>query len=269
MLSVDVIKADLPAYRVGMIRAFQATGLDFAGPLTVRYSSDTIQAYILLLTCASSRAIHLELVPDLKVPSFLRGFRRFTARRGVPDLIVSDNAKTFRSTEVARYMLQCGITQRFILPASPWWGGFYERLVKSVKTSLKKILGKSLISFEELQTVLCDVETVINTRPLVYHSEEDLDEVLTPSHLMYGVDNTRREKLADFPADLQKADVVRRVKYIRTLLTNFWKRFSLSYLNELRQNHIYRQSKSPDNRKLIIGDVVLIRDDIPLPRHQW
>ena len=76
---------DLPDYRVNYLtHAFQATGLDFAGPLFVK-------EYILLLTCASSRAIHLELVPDMSVSGFLRGFKRFMPRRGVPDVIVNDN----------------------------------------------------------------------------------------------------------------------------------------------------------------------------------
>ena len=119
--------------------------------MVVREADKSVsKVYILLLTCATSRAIHLELTTDLKVPAFLRGFRRFTARRGTPDIIVHDNAKTFHSNEVKRYMLRRGVQQRFILPASPWWGGFYERLVRSVKSSLKKVIGKALLTFEEL-----------------------------------------------------------------------------------------------------------------------
>ena len=112
---------DLPDYRVNYLtHAFQATGLDFAGPLFVKEGSKKTKAYILLLTCASSRAIHLELVPDMSVSSFLRGFKRFMARRGVPDVIVNDNFKTFEAVEVTRFMVSHGITQRFILPVSPW-----------------------------------------------------------------------------------------------------------------------------------------------------
>ncbi len=83
-------------------------------------------------------------------------------------------------------MLLQGIQQHFILPVSPWWRGFYERLVRSVKGCLKKTLGKAFITFEELQTILCEIEVAINNRPLAYVSEDDLDEALTPFHLMYG-----------------------------------------------------------------------------------
>jgi len=146
---------DLPDFRLLNTRSFQATGLDLAGPQTICTNKNTSNVYILLLTCASSRAIHLELVCDLSAHSFLRGFRRFTARRGIPDIIVHDNAKTFRAKITKRFMVQSGIDQRFILPASPWWGGFYERLVRSVKLSLRKVLCRSLLSYEELQTILC------------------------------------------------------------------------------------------------------------------
>ena len=141
-----------------------------------------------MFTCATSRAIHLELVPDMSIPAFIRAFRRFVVRRGTPKLIINDNFKTFRSKEVKRYMTKINVTQRFILPASPWWGGFYERLVRSVKLALKKTLGKAFLSFEELQTILCDVELSINSRPLTYQNEDDLDTPLTPNHLIYGTE---------------------------------------------------------------------------------
>jgi hypothetical protein len=67
------------------------------------------KSYILLLTCASSRAIHLELVPDMSVHGFLRGFKRFMARRGIPDLVINDNFKTFKSAEVKKFMKLQGI----------------------------------------------------------------------------------------------------------------------------------------------------------------
>ena len=108
------------------------------------------------------------------------------AQQGVPDLVISDNFKTFRSSEVKKFMLFQGIRQRFILPASPWWEGFHEHLVRTVKACLKKTLGKAFVTFEELQTILCEIEVAVNNQPLAYVSEDDLDEALTPFHLMYG-----------------------------------------------------------------------------------
>ena len=79
---------NLPDFRLFNTRSFQATGLDFVGLLTIRINKDTSNAYILLFTCASSQAIHPELVYDLSAPSFLQGFRRFTAHRAIPNIIV-------------------------------------------------------------------------------------------------------------------------------------------------------------------------------------
>ena len=140
----------------------------------------------MLLTCTSSRAIHLELVHDMKAPAFIRAFKRFIARCGIPDIVLSDNFKKFKSIEVERFMTHNNVTLKFILPAAPWVELFCERLVKSVKLPLRKILGKSLLFYEEMETVLCEVELILNSRPLFYSSEDDLHETVTPFQLVYG-----------------------------------------------------------------------------------
>ncbi|CAB4006307.1 PREDICTED: uncharacterized protein LOC100197852 [Paramuricea clavata] len=207
---------DLPQCRIDHSGfAFQATGLDFAGPLFVKDGSETAKTYILLLTCATSRAIHLELVYSMSSDGFLRGFRRFVARRGVPDVIINDNFKTFKSVEVKRFMSCQGIRQQFILPASPWWGGFYERLVRTVKGCLKKTLGRAYTTFEELQTILCEVEVAINNRPLTYVSEDDLDEPLTPFHLMYGRGYCNRMKNTDTILTANLGQYKQRLKHLK------------------------------------------------------
>ena len=256
---------DLPDYRVNTLYAFQCTGLDYAGPLFIKNNTDTsLKVYILLFTCASSRALHLELTPDMKALAFVRAFERFTARRGTPDVIVNDNFKTFKSSVVKKFILCLGVRQKCILPASPWWGGFYERLVRSVKMSLKKILGKSMLSYEELETVLLKIESVMNGRPLAYLSEDDLGDVLTPNHLMYGR-NIRKKSNALVPESVVQ-DLSKRYKYISKLVNDQWKRFLRVHLNELRQHHINRKKKHSKNNVLNVGDIVLIKDEEKVPR---
>ena len=164
-------------------------------------------------------------------------------------------------------MVHLDIKQRFILPASPWWGGFYERLVRSVKLSLRKTLGRSLLTYEELETVLCSIESVINNRPLTYVSEDDMDEPLTPYHLMFG------RNAIQTPVTHENHDVnlcnVKRVRYLNTLLESYWKKFTSLYLNELRQKHIYIQRKASTKNILVKNYVVLIKDDRYLPRYRW
>ena len=78
---------------------FQTTGVDFAGPLFVKQiydSNGTLhKAYICLFTCGTSRSVHLELTPNLEAETFIRAFKRFSSRRGVPARLISDNAKIF------------------------------------------------------------------------------------------------------------------------------------------------------------------------------
>ena len=67
---------------------------------------------------------------------------------------------------------------------SPWWGGFYERMVRSIKNTLKKVVGVSSLDYKQLNTVLVEIENVINSRPLTYMKDENLDESLTPYYLI-------------------------------------------------------------------------------------
>ena len=100
----------------------------------------------------------------MQIPSFIRGFKHFMSRRGIPDVVVSNKLKTFQSVEVKRFMLQHQIIQKFISLASLGVEGrYYERLVRSEKTSWKKVFEKSFLFYDELETLLCDVEAVVNS----------------------------------------------------------------------------------------------------------
>ena len=87
----------LPEFRVRERPPFSYTGVDFAGPLHVkeRGNNGTSKVWICLYTCCVVRAVHLDIVPNLTTSAFLRSFKRFTARRGLPQRLISDNAKTF------------------------------------------------------------------------------------------------------------------------------------------------------------------------------
>ena len=194
--------APLPADRCSSARPFEITGVDFAGPLFIKDNAGvTSKVYICLLTCAAIRGIHLELVSSLSTADFILAFKRFVATRGLCRVVYSDNAKTFkrasellaqlfenlRTKEVRDYFASSGIEWRFICERSPWWGGFYERLVRSVKTPLKKILGNALLSYDEINTTLKEIEATINSRPLtyVYNNPNDA-QPLSPSHFILG-----------------------------------------------------------------------------------
>ena len=107
-------------------------------------------------------------------------------RRGIPALFVSDNGRTFKGRQLRKFNARKGIRWRFNLARAPWWGGMYERMVRSTKRCLKKAVGSRRLTYEELNTVLVEVEAVLNSRPITYIYEEDTETPLTPSHLFCG-----------------------------------------------------------------------------------
>ena len=134
----------------------------------------------------------------MEAETFFMCLRRFVSRRGIPLLIVSDNAQNFKtsknilkeifdSEKVRSYLLQKKIDWDFIQAKPPWWGGFYECLIQVVKRVLRKLLKNAWLSYEELLTVLTENECTINSRPLTHMMSDEFDGVpLTPSHLLHG-----------------------------------------------------------------------------------
>ena len=118
-----------------------------------------VKGYFLIITCCCTRVVHIKLTPDLSVKSFLLVFRRFISRCGIPENNIMVNFKTFKAVEVENFMRYLRIKCNFILEKSPWWGGFCERMVRSIKNTLKNDEN--------------------------YMNEENLDESLTPYHLIY------------------------------------------------------------------------------------
>ena len=260
----------LPEFRLSDDFAFTNIGVDYAGPLYVKdiYAQSDVmhKTYIVLYTCACSRAIHLDLVPDATASAFIRSLQRFISRRGTPSQVLSDNGKTFKNTEVKNFITSRGITWKFNIPRSPWWGGFFECLVKSVKRCLKKTLATARLSYEELLTVIVQVEGVLNSRPLTYVNE-DGGEPLTPSHLVLGkrlLSTTSTTGKAITHSESIKG-VLKRGQYLETVLTHFWKRWKNDYLTQLREQHRPSQKQGPS---INVGDVVCVKED-KQPRQKW
>ncbi len=272
--------ASLPAFRVREAPAFSKSGVDFAGPLYVKNRvNGNEKAYIVLWSCCVTRAVTLDLVSDLNTSTFLRALRRFAARRGVPTLIVSDNAKTFKAAHkyIKKYLTDPALKEyldvnrinwRFNLARAPWWGGFFERMVGTVKRCLRKVLGNARLTFDELATVLLEVEQTVNSRPLTYEYDEVSGEMLTPAHLIHG------RKLVTIPDELRDNDsdseaenkLLKRFRYLAKKKRHYWSRWRREYLVDLREHH--KVSKRKNDPKAKVGDVVLVEEDNK-KRGQW
>ncbi|XP_074657129.1 uncharacterized protein LOC141910297 [Tubulanus polymorphus] len=209
--------------------------------------------------------------------------RRFTERRSIPRLLISDNQTAFiganaelrriyRDTKVHNFLSRKNVDWKFIVKRGPWYGGFWERLIGLTKSSLMKVLGRTSVTGVELYTVLCEIEACLNDRPLVYVSSDLESESLTPSHLMWGRRITALSKLC--PIDNLEDDaefgndgsvLAKRYLHLNRLLDHFWLRWRKEYLTNLREYHRF----TGDNREIAKpGSVVIIHDE-NVPRLRW
>ena len=265
---------DLPSERVSEDPPFTHVGLDFAGPLNIvnEHANASSKVYECLLTCVSTRAIHLEICKRLDVHDFLLAFRRFASRRGLPATITSDNAKTFkssskdirrtRSNEVLHYLVNQRISCNFIIERAPWWGGFWERLVRSVKVPLKKVLGRATLNFEQLRTLMVEIESVINARPItyVYDDTNSISYPLTPSDLIYDRRVTLTPNSAHHEIISTHQSLTRRARHHKNLLQQVTKQWRQEYLTGLREQSNAR-NKGNAVQEISVGDIVLLKND--------
>ncbi|XP_064650937.1 uncharacterized protein LOC135502212 [Lineus longissimus] len=260
------VAAPLPELRIHEAPVFTVTGLDYAGPL---YCLDfpNQKFYILLFTCAVVRAIHLELTESLAVLDCILALRRFVARRGLPSVFYSDNAQTFKGTEKLMTKVYGTVFPKwkYICSRSPWWGGWWERLVRSCKSALRKTVGNRCLTRVELETTLCEIEACINCRPLTFVGDEvDCKRPLTPAHFLLGrnvgfqtvVDEQEFEVSTEH---LSEAELIRQRR-----LELFWTVWSKDYLHNLP----FAINKFQAKGSLDVGTVVLIRED-NLVRMKW
>ena len=268
--------AALPEFRTEMTHPFAVTGVDFAGPLLYRTAKKkTKKAYVALFTCTATRAVHLKLCKTMAAEEFKRILKDFVARRGAPDTIVSDNASTFKATDhwldglsqnedLFNYLNTQRIKWRFNLARAPWWGGFYERMVGIMKASLSKVVGRALLTYDELEEVLLDIECFMNNRPLCYQEEEIEHPILTPNLLLHGASAYFLEE--DTDAMDEKGLVTRRMKFLKTCRQHLRKRWQTEYIHALEERHqkvVGTEETLPE-----MGSVVMITDSSKI-KSKW
>lgn len=276
---VEQKMADLPKDRVTSAPPFTYTGVDYFGPYVVKEGRKELKRYGCLFTCLASRAVHIETANSLETDSFIQALRRFIARRGPVREIRSDNGSNFvgatnelqqaigemDNDQIRSRLHQEGTEWIFNPPSASHMGGIWERQIRTTRKVLTVLLHEhgTRLDDESFRTLLCEVEAIINSRPLTFASSDPDDfNPLSPSNLL----TMKTSVVLPPPGVFQRADVYmrrrwRRVQYLANL---FWTRWKREYLLTLQQRSKWNSPK----RNLAVGDVVLVKDDSS-PRNTW
>ncbi|KAG7200025.1 hypothetical protein KM043_004792 [Ampulex compressa] len=164
-------------------------------------------------------------------------------------------------TDIKEFLRRSEISWSFIPPSASYFGGLWEAAVKSAKLHMHRIIGEAHLTFEEMLTILCEIEAILNSRPLTPLTEDPNDLMCrTPGHFLVG------DALNSFPCpDLTDTNVNRLVRWQRVeqIRQHFWKRWSME--THLQTRHKW---KRPKGDQLRVGQAVLIKQHGLAPL-QW
>ena len=265
---------DLPKARITTSRPFLNVAIDYAGPFDLKASktrtNKVIKGYVCLFVCLATKAVHIEVISDLTSDGFLSILKRFVSRRGFCTDIYSDNATNFvgcnnelistqkliKSSNFHLYLTDTKIKWHFIPARSPNFGGLHEAAVKSCKHHLKRVLNETLLHYEEFYTLICQIEAILNSRPIVPLTTDPNDlEAITPAHFLIGTQLTAvpERGLVD-----TKIIFTRRYQHIQRIRQHFWKRWVKEYLHNLQSRTKWQFHKDSE---IQIGSLVLLKEE--------
>jgi hypothetical protein len=268
--------ADLPSERLQPNQPpFNATGVDCFGPFTVKRGRTDVKVYGCIFICLATGAIHIEVLQKMETDSFINGLRRFISRRGKPEVMLSDNGTNFVGGEkelrkslddwnrqVSDYLLQHNIQWNFNPPHASNFGGIWERQIRAVRRALDGLTQeRHRLSDEGLHTLMCEVEAILNSRPVTPVSDDSTDlEALTPNHLLLG---RRYAQLP--PGQFGNEDIYKRMwRQVQHLANVFWSRWMKEYIPMLQK----RQKWHTRKYNIKQDDFVMLVDENS-PRNQW
>ena len=271
----------LPKERLMAERPFAVCGVDYSGPHNVKQGRTTLKVWIALFTCMVSRAIHLEIVPDLTTATFLQVLQNMSWRKAPPKVLLSDNATCFvgankklkemsQDNALVTGLATKGIEWNFTPARAPWFGAVYERLIGVLKKELTKLVGHTALTYHELSYTLAQVEGVINNRPLI---QVGSTEIITPMNILTGRNDSYDDMLEVLDckeilmsASRVKDDLPRLYQDTERRLAKFWQVFQQQYLEKIKFSPDTSQSKG-GGLSPRVGDLVVIHSHDP--RLKW
>ena len=271
------IMAPLPIERLKPSPPFNYTSLDLFGPLEIRGEVNKRskgKVFGVIFTCLSTRAIFCDVAQNYSTDAFLLVLRRFVSVHGYPAKIYSDPGTQLVSAdkelkEMVKEIVKMkgyvfgvnkGVEWCFSSPDASRQNGTAESLIKSVKRAMMVSIGKQIIRFSELQTVLFEVANIVNERPIGIHPRNPEDgKYLCPNDLLLG-----RSSNSVPSGPFRECNNLRRLSFVQSLVDAFWKKWTQNYFSSL----IIRPKWHTCKRNLQINDIVLIQDSNIL-RGNW
>ena len=281
-----------------MKRSFQHCQVDYFGPLNI-YEKIVIdkethelvtKAYGCLFSDYYSRACHIELLPDGSTSTFLYGFRRFCATRGMPNELYSDQAQVFlKSAKELKRILSIpknlrmsaelkkvisnydwktieteierkGCVWKHNVPKMSWAAGLVERNIGLVKSALVNTVRKTRLNYQQMATYVKEAECLVNLRPLGVLGSEGIS--VTPSELSIG----RNTTLLPDDGNLDFSKPLSRKMFEQKRLTNsFFKRWQRDYLQNLSVSRIWKK----DYPNILKPDMHVLVCDNDIAKNSW
>lgn len=272
------VMAPLPDFRLDPeLNPFEITGVDCTGALTYYNHNTPKKAYVMLFTCTVTRLIHAALIDKMDTLSVLEAIVQFWPAHGPVSKFISDNGTNFVGAakrlkrdqeDVPELLKQQGkalkpilsekyrLSWDFIPPYSPWFGGFYERLIKEVKRSIELTVKNKRICRKALNIAIQDGVHRINCRPLTHNPlNADDEEVLTP-HLLAKHRSGWPLLPSRIKPNYNHTDKDDRLIYHRgrAIADEIAKRFTSEYLPVLTKRTKWLKEK----QDFAVGDLVLL-----------
>lgn len=273
---MENIMGDLPAEKVEADFPFSTVGVDMAGPFQITdrkgRGCKITKCYLCVFICFRYKCIHLEAVSEMSKDAFILALKRFIARRGIPRQIYCDNGGNFVAAAIPihdffkdnkepllDFASHRRIDFRFSPVYAPHFNGQAESGIKLAKYHIRRVLGNTHLTFEELSSLFSQIEAILNSRPLCPLSPSPNDlHPLTPGHFLIGRPLTSVPAPDIMDVNPNRLDRFQRLEQYRQ---HFWTRWSNEYVAELQQRTKWREK----SRDLQLNDLVLLKDDSAPP----
>jgi hypothetical protein len=228
----------LPESRLAIAPIFNTTSIDLFGPLTIKDTvkkRTSMKVWGFIATCAATRAIHIDVTEGYSTDAILQTLRKFVTLRGCPSEIISDQGSQMKSaakdltenwdwTTVSNWASSKKIEWTIVPAEGQHQNGLSESMVKSVKRSIKHVIGENVLTFSELQLAFFEIANIINSHPLgvVPGSDSDDPTPITPNDLMLGR-STNEVPQGPFSTNVSKT---KRFIYVQNIVDDWWNKWN-------------------------------------------